>query len=307
MTTARGPSLDSSLKAREVEEVIDLCFYRPLGFAIARVLSRTHVRPNHVTVASIVLGVAAGHLLYYPHLGLTVAGILAFGLANLLDSVDGQLARMKNLQSRLGRILDGVAGGCIFASIYLHLALRQYAAGDGVLVLLLAAVALYSQAVQNSIADCFLNAYLTFGLGKAGSELDDANEMGQRSRQSANPLQRWGLWFYAGYMATQERLTPALQHFRRTMGAHLFSDPGAQISAAYRRMNLPIVHQRAWIATNIRMFIVFLAVLTDRVVWYFWFNIVGLNLVMAVLVIRHERNCRSLTVAAGADAPVKEG
>lgn len=97
------------MKSREVEEVIDLYFYRPLGFVIARGLCRTDILPNHVTYVSIVLGVAPGHLLFHNQVWVTLVGILAFVAANLLHQVDG---------------------------------------------LAVALLALYSQAVQNSIADC---------------------------------------------------------------------------------------------------------------------------------------------------------
>ena len=287
--------LDRSLKSREVEEIIDLHFYRPLGFLIARLLCSTSIQPNHITSVSILLGVAAGHLLFYPQVWVTVAGILAFVLANLLDSVDGQLARLKNLQSDLGRLLDGVAGASMFTSVYVHLGLRQYSSGDDILILPLALLALYSQAVQNSIADRLLNAYLTYGVGKRGYDLDDAGAIRQRSRLSSNPVQRVGLRLYAHYTATQERLTPSLQRFRHAVTRHRTDDGGERLSAAYRRLNRPIVQQRAWIATNVRMALLFTAVLTDRVGWYFWFNIIVLNLVMVVLIAVHERHCRSLS------------
>ena len=294
-SVAGGASLDHSLKSREVEEAIDLYFYRPLGFVIARGLCRTSILPNHVTFVSIVLGVAAGHLLFYNQVRVTLVGILAFVVANLLDSVDGQLARLKSLESHVGRILDGVAGASMFTSIYLHLSLRQYSGGDGIPAFAVALLALYSQAVQNSIADCLLNAYLTYGARKRGYELHEAGEIRRRAEQSPNLALRLGLRLYGNYTATQERLTPALQRFRRAVTTHLTDDGWERVSAAYRRLNRPIVQQRAWIATNIRMALLFAAVLTDRVGWYFWFNIIVLNLVMAVLIALHERHCRTLT------------
>jgi len=290
----RSGTLAGSLKAREVEEVIDLYFYRPLGFLLAKALRHTRIRPNHVTMASILLGVGSGHLLFYPQVGLTWVGVVAFMVANLLDSVDGQLARLTQTQSRWGRILDGLAGGCMFSSIYLHLACRLYSAGDGVLVFIVAGTALYSQAVQNSIADCLLNAYLTLGLRHTRSELDDADDMRARSRASHTRSGRWGFWFYANYMATQEALTPALQRLRRAVTTDTNGQLAERLAPAYRQRMLPLVHQRAWLATNIRMGLLFLAIFTNTVVWFFWLTILGLNLVMALIIARHEHQCRIL-------------
>lgn len=46
------------------------------------------------------------------------------GFANILDCVDGQLARLTGIKSAIGRILDGFAGDIWFASIYVGFALR---------------------------------------------------------------------------------------------------------------------------------------------------------------------------------------
>ena len=302
-----GASLDSSLKAREVEEAIDLGFYRPLGFLIARALSGTNVHPNYVTVVGIVLGVVSGHLFYYDRIGLDIAGIIIFVAATLLDSVDGQLARLKHMQSHLGRVLDGIAGASMFTSIYLHLGLRQYMDGDGGLVVGLALLALYSQAVQNAIADALLNAYLTYAVRKRGYELDDACGVREQLKRSTSSAQRWGLWFYANYPAMQERLMPALYRFRHVMFTLAAEDTRAQVSTDYRRLNRAIVQHRAWIATNIRMAVLFVAVLTDTIVWFFWFNVIVLNLVMVVLIVLHERHCRTLSRLASGGGAVSSG
>lgn len=287
-------TLDGSLKSREVEEAIDLWFYRPVGFVIARALSHTAARPNQVTVVSIVFGVASGHLLYYRPVELTVAAIGAFVIANLLDSVDGQLARLTGCQSHLGRVLDGIAGALMFTSIYVHLGLREYAAGGGFVAIALALLAVYSQAVQNSVADCLLNAYLTYGLRKPGYELDDLTDIRRRARSSPNRVLRPLLKLYVGYLATQERLTPALQQLRQSLTAQWPEEVRDRLGSKYRELTRAIVQHRAWLATNIRMVILFAAVLTDRVLWFFGFNIVVLNLVMLAIIILHERRCKTL-------------
>jgi phosphatidylglycerophosphate synthase len=84
-----------ALKHEDVEERIDLLFYRPLGATLTRLLLPTSITPNQVTVASAVIGALAGHLFVYPGLLPNVLGMLGFVGANLLDSVDGQLARTK--------------------------------------------------------------------------------------------------------------------------------------------------------------------------------------------------------------------
>ena len=114
-----------SLKSLDTEEHIDLYFYRPLGFAWAKLAARLGVTPNVITVASIFLGIGAGVAFYFNNIWINVVGMLLLIWANSFDSADGQLARLTHQYSRLGRILDGMAGDLWFASIYIAICLRE--------------------------------------------------------------------------------------------------------------------------------------------------------------------------------------
>ena len=51
---------NASIKSYDTEEFIDLWFYRPLGFHCALFFRNRGIHPNIVTIASILLGIAAG-------------------------------------------------------------------------------------------------------------------------------------------------------------------------------------------------------------------------------------------------------
>ena len=112
------PTLESTLKSLDTEEFIDIHFYRPIGYRWALLFNKMGVSPNAVTIASIVIGVAAG-ICYYPtDLAINILGMLLLVWANSYDSADGQLARMTGKKTPLGRILDGAAGDIWFITIY---------------------------------------------------------------------------------------------------------------------------------------------------------------------------------------------
>ena len=114
-----------SLKSLDTEEHIDLAFYRPIGYMWACLAAKLGVTPNAITIASIFLGIAAGVAFYFNNMWINVAGMILLMWANSFDSADGQLARMTKQYSRLGRILDGMAGDLWFASIYVAICLRE--------------------------------------------------------------------------------------------------------------------------------------------------------------------------------------
>lgn len=114
----------ASLKSADTEEHIDIYFYRPIGYQWARFFRMLHVTPNVVTILSIFLGVGAGICFGFNDLKINIVGILLLVWANMYDSCDGQLARLTNQKSALGRILDGAAGDLWFISIYVCICIR---------------------------------------------------------------------------------------------------------------------------------------------------------------------------------------
>ena len=102
-------TLQETLKSRDTEEWIDLVFYRPIGYCWALLFKKIHVTPNAVSFFSILLGVSSGVLFYYTDIRLNIAGMILLIWANSYDSADGQLARMTDNYSRIGRILDGLS------------------------------------------------------------------------------------------------------------------------------------------------------------------------------------------------------
>lgn len=74
--------------------------------ALVRPLLGTRVRPNHVTTLRLVTGIAACALLLEPSPARTLwAGVLWI-VSTLLDSCDGELARIGNMKSRGGHLFD---------------------------------------------------------------------------------------------------------------------------------------------------------------------------------------------------------
>ena len=162
-------------KGPVVEEWADRLFFRPVGWRIATALAPTRVSADDVTFGSLILGVVAGHLFWYTNGWVNLAGVALFIWSDILDSADGQLARLRGTSTRLGRILDGLADSARFLSLYLHLAARLFVTGWGWTGVALALGALFSHAYQAAAADFIRQAYLYFAVGK-GSELEVERE-----------------------------------------------------------------------------------------------------------------------------------
>jgi phosphatidylglycerophosphate synthase len=79
---------------------------RGISTRLSRMLCRIGATPNQVTVANIVIGLAACVIVAFgTQTALIAAGALMFAQV-VLDSCDGELARIRFMHSRLGMILD---------------------------------------------------------------------------------------------------------------------------------------------------------------------------------------------------------
>src|SRR3954464_3882192 len=108
LSDSPSSALEASYKAREFEGILDLYFYRKVGFRLAQFFAWLRLTPSGVTMIGGVFGLAAGHLYYYRDLRLNLVGMFLHVCANALDNADGQLARLTNSQSRSGRVFDSV-------------------------------------------------------------------------------------------------------------------------------------------------------------------------------------------------------
>ncbi|HWM23204.1 MAG TPA: CDP-alcohol phosphatidyltransferase family protein [Chthoniobacterales bacterium] len=82
---------------------VDRLVNRPLGRPLAKLLVRTPISPNQVSIVSILIGIASA---WFFARGNFITGAVVFQLCAVIDCVDGDLARALFKQSRLGKWLD---------------------------------------------------------------------------------------------------------------------------------------------------------------------------------------------------------
>ena len=86
-TETLSSRVKATYKAREVEGVLDLYFYRPVGFWLAEFFAQLKMTPAAVTLLAGVCGVIAGHLYYYRDLRINMVGMVLHVCSNALDII----------------------------------------------------------------------------------------------------------------------------------------------------------------------------------------------------------------------------
>ena len=280
--------IEQTYKALDVEEKIDLLFYRKVGFRVAKIAERIGVTPNAISVIGISIGCVAGHFFYYDALWVNVIGMLLWVVSNICDSADGQLARMTANTSELGRVLDGLGGGLVFFSMYVHIALRYVNEGGqiGYWILAVALLAGLSHSIQSAMADYFRNAYLRYGTDEGKGELTDASEIEERYHGlswRAEPLVKFGMRVYLNYTRQQEYLSPGFQKFRAVVDARWKGGLPIRFRESYRALNLPLLKYYNYLTINGRVLTLFAFVLAGFPVYFFPVEIIGMNALLVIV------------------------
>jgi len=81
---------------------------RPISGWVTKRLMNTGVRPNHVTLFTILLGAASGVFVARGEYWAGIVGASLLQAQSVLDGVDGELSRLKFLGSKLGEWLDTI-------------------------------------------------------------------------------------------------------------------------------------------------------------------------------------------------------
>jgi len=318
-------TLQDTLKSKDTEEWIDLVFYRPIGYCWALLFKKINVTPNTVSILSIFMGILAGVLFYYSDLWLNVAGMILLVWANSYDSADGQLARMTGNYSRLGRLLDGLASSIWFVAIYVAICWRLMPVW-GFYIWPLAVVSGYFHSKQAAMADYLRNFHLLFVKEKHRSELDDSAELEklfQLLTWKKNFIEKLFIVFYVSYTKEQERWTPRLQAFRKTLAEQSLKDaihPDNSTAAsteavpltdstaasteavrmdelreAFRKASRPMMKYTNILSFNTRAIALFISLFVGFPWAYFLFELTVMNMLLIYMLYKYEAICEKFT------------
>jgi hypothetical protein len=287
-------------KGSDVEEWVDLRFFRPIGIRIARALQPTRVSPDQVTLWSLIIGLAAGHCFVYANPWINLLGFALFIVSDLFDSADGQLARLRGTSTRFGRILDGLSDNARFVNLYVHVIVR-IVHHDSWSVLGAAALALVagaSHSWQSAAIDCIRHAYLELA-ANAGSELELPEDLAVHNDATRHRgvLGRLGASAYRAYVRRQSWLCPATVRLVRRMRE--LQSAGeltrvADLRTRYRAQQRGVVRQCAWLGQNIRFLLVGVPGVLGAIAYFLWLTVIPLNLILVALLVTHERHSRAL-------------
>ena len=286
---ARALNLVRPLRPRELEDTLNHRLYHPLAWQLARMLARTPLTPNQVSVIGGLTVVSAG-IAYISPLWDAEAwpfsaalGMLLHMAWHVIDGADGDLARMTGRTSPRGEMVDGL---CDYASHFvLYLLLGAFLApGLGGWAWAIVWSVGLAHAVQSTHVEAQRRFYLYWVYGKPW--LNNARPDGH------GPF----AWLVALYLRVALGSTPSALAIDGKITAAA-GDPGRleRLRAMIRDEMPLLLRLEKLLGPNSRAIALGLSMLlTASPIAYFIYGGVWLSLLLVLSIILHNRAWRRL-------------
>lgn len=289
-------------RPRELQDGLNHYLYHPLAWQLARVLARTPLTPNMVSVIGGCFVVAAAVAYAQPGWpqfpqAPALLGMLLHMTWHVVDGADGDLARMTGRSSPIGEMVDGL---CDYSShIVLYLVLGWLLAGGMSPAAWPTAhpwlwmwAAGLSHIVQSNHVEVQRRQYQWWVYGTSWIRMN-------HSADSATGRSIFG-GIVSVYLALATGLTPHALKIDAAVEAAK-DDPARleAIRAAVRAEAPPLLALCKVLGPNPRAIVLGLAMLAGSPLWYFLYQSLVLNALLVVSVVAHNRAAQRIAARIG--------
>lgn len=268
----------ASVRIIEVEERFDLIFSRPFGLMFAKIAFKLNMTPTQVSVASLLTGVLGGVLFLWQNNPLYAClGAFLVVFAGVLDSSDGQLARMTNSSTELGRIIDGIVDNFVFISMYVCTAIYLVDSYGWITSLGLASAAGYAHSLKSAVYEFHKSEYFYY-VGKYETNRVPYAEEVRNTYKRETFFQKFVYYTYLDYCRKQEKDAFRPPSVREQLKKLAFNEKTREtFLSLYEPLNQRMLFWWAWTGgSNIQRNAMLIAIILGYVEVYFVLNIVSL-------------------------------
>lgn len=248
-----------SLKMPEAEEFFDLLFYRPVAFLFVKFIYRFPISPNQVTILSLIAGLAAAWYFSVSTSAALLSAGIWYAVANILDCCDGQLARLQNSGTQLGRIVDGVVDYVSSIAIFVGIGIGSFEAGQYTWSLVV--VSGLSSALHAIFFDHYQSEFISTVRAEVNfleREIEKLTRETQRMQDvRGERVKAIFSRIYLRYLRLQQQMS--------TKSASRASDP-----ASYRRENLRMVRLWSFLGPTTNRTLLVICAFAGRVDLFLW-------------------------------------
>ena len=297
MSDERVGAAEPVRRTSEIEELTNLYFIHPLSARLVRIFARLRISPNAVSLIGMACGVLAG--VAYHRYQTAWCALAGFGLMlawHVMDGADGQLARLTNTYSELGKVLDGVCDYVTFTAVYIGLALAM-SHTLGRWAWAVAVVSGICHAVQSATYEMQRQEYNFWGWGRKSAALPELTA----PRRDMPLAQRLPDMLHRQYTRVQLWAAGGAVAFHKSFAGILAARPehDAALRQRYREAFAPAIRKWGVLSSNYRTLAIFIAALLKAPLLYFLFEIFGFSLILILLLAAQKTRYRQFLQGLG--------
>ncbi len=243
-----------------IEEASNGAIFVPLSTWVVPIFARLKISPNMVSVLGMLCG-SAGGIFYYFYDVSYVASLIGFFLMaiwHVMDGADGQLARLTNSQSEIGKIIDGICDYVVFVVVYVAITMvlmLEY----GPMIWILVVPAGFFHAIQAGAYELQRQEFDFWGLGKQSADMPDITSALDTSNMSKAAI--FDTHLGRGYARMQNRVSGLEPHHRPELAKYLKDNPHAEeaFRRKYQLAYAPLVRGWGIMCSNYRTYTIFVS------------------------------------------------
>lgn len=283
-------------RKRELQDSLNHHLYHPLAWQLAKLLARTPISPNAVSVIGGCFVVAAGIVYAQPWGALgAVLGMLLHMTWHVVDGADGDLARMTGRSSPIGEMVDGVCDYASHIIVYFILGwILWQQDGDFALAWWLMWAAGISHAVQSNHVEVQRRQYQWWVYGTPWIRHTHGD------KDAATRKSVFGV-FVSLYLSAAMGMTPHARVIDEAAVA-AENDPAKRerLRVAVQAEALPLMPLLKLLGPNPRAIVLGLSMIAGSPLYYFLYQAVFLNALLVLSVVLHNRAAKRMAAAISA-------
>lgn len=266
-------------RTEEIEGYSNLYLVHPLSAHLTRLFARWGWNPNQVSALGLLSAIIAAVCFYnYEILAMSILGSLFMLGWHVFDGADGQLARLTNQTSEVGKLVDGLCDHAGYGIVYVSLALATQPL-YGPWVWLLAFGAGMSHLIQASALEFHRDNYDCWVHQRFGKCVPSLDEFKKKTNQSYGPFRSLNI-LYLFYIRLQYRFSGADQALLRHEQKLRENPNREKLGREYKVYALSSVRLWNALSANKRTFVIGLCCIIKLPALFFVYELVFLNIVL---------------------------
>ncbi len=283
---------------------------------ITKFLYHTPVTPHQVILLSMIFGLAASYLIIQQSRPLVILGAFLLFYKNVLDKVDGSLARVKGLDSRRGRFYDSIADFIVTLASFSAISYKLFLRYDNYIVFLIGFLAMVSSMLQCSYFIYYEVSLIRYSGKKTVNRLIETvtDEDIKSQDKLTTLLQRIFLLIYGWQdflaakldafvlnkltskflLSTQHtQHTPSTSQTQDTLSVRSYRTQNPALAGQvtqYWYRNMPFLTLASLLPIGTHIFLICIAAVFDAFEYYFFVNLICMNLLLILSIIYHYKS-----------------